>query len=51
MLFLARYSISAENQLACMERFTSGGEEFPEGVKLIARYHVGPSLSGVAIIS
>ncbi len=52
MLFLTTWKIQPENFITALERFTSGDptQEFPEGVRLIGRWHTPASTSGVAIL-
>jgi len=52
LLFLTTWKIQPENFITALERFTSGDptKEFPEGVRLIGRWHAPASTSGVAIL-
>ena len=52
MLFVTKWKIKPEHFIDAIKRFTSGdpSEEFPEGVRLVGRWHTPASNSGVAVL-
>ena len=52
MLFITKWKIQPDNFITAIKRFTSGDptQEFPDGVRLVGRWHAPASSSGVAIL-
>ena len=52
VLFVTKWKIKPEHFIDAIKRFTSGdpSEEFPEGVRLVGRWHIPASNSGVAVV-
>ena len=52
MLFITKWKVQPDNFIAAIKRFTSGDptQEFPDGVRLVGRWHAPASSSGVAIL-
>ena len=52
MLFVTKWNIQSENIVEVMKRFVTSdpSKEFPEGVRLVGRWHNPAATSGVAVI-
>ncbi|KAA1296085.1 MAG: DUF3303 domain-containing protein [SAR202 cluster bacterium] len=52
VLFVTKWNIQSENIVEVMKRFVTSdpSKEFPEGVRLVGRWHNPAATSGVAVI-